>query len=355
MRLALPGALLLALAVALAPEAPEATGATEAIAERRLGLMGTTLEIAVTARDRATALAASERAVAALAAAEARLSTWRDDTELARLNRAPAGEPFALSAALATDLAAARACWQETGGAFDPAVAPLVRAWGLRTGGRLPSEAERRAALAASGLGLIGLARGTAVRRHPDAAIEEGGFGKGAGLRDALAALKAAPGVTSARLDLGGQLAVVGRGARGVFRAAIADPRHRDRPVVELEIDGGSVSTSGNGERGLVVDGRAVGHILDPRTGAPAPDVGSVTVWTADPLAADCLSTGLFVMGPERAVAWAAGRPGVEVVALVPRGDRLAALASPGLAGRLEPLAPGVEIEIRRERTVTER
>ena len=43
--------------------------------ERRLSLMGTSLDIAVEAVDRATALAASERAVAALEAAEARLST----------------------------------------------------------------------------------------------------------------------------------------------------------------------------------------------------------------------------------------------------------------------------------------
>ena len=345
------GALLLALAAARVPEVPEAAPVTPEIIERRLGLMGTTLEIAVTASDRATALAASERAVAALEAAEARLSTWRDDTELARFNRAPAGEPFPLSAALAADLAAARACWQATGGAFDPALAPLVRAWGLRTGGRVPADAERRAALAASGLGLIELTGSAAVRRHAEVAIEEGGFGKGAGLRAALAALAAVPGVASATLDLGGQLATTHRST-----VAIADPRDRDRPVVEIGIDGGSVSTSGNGERGLVVDGRPVGHILDPRTGAPSRDVGSVTVWTADALRADCLSTGLFVMGPERAMAWAAARPrfepDIEVVALVPRGERLVALASPGLAGRLAPLAPGVEIEIWRERAV---
>ena len=55
--------------------------------ERRLGLMGTTLDLTVEALDRATALDASEKAVAALEAAEARLSTWREDGELARLNQ----------------------------------------------------------------------------------------------------------------------------------------------------------------------------------------------------------------------------------------------------------------------------
>jgi thiamine biosynthesis lipoprotein len=118
--------------------------------------------------------------------------------------------------------------------------------------------------------------------------------------------------------------------------------------VAELSIEGGSVSTSGNGERGIVVEGERLGHILDPRTGAPAPDFGSLTVWTADPLRADCLSTGLYVLGPEWALAWAAAHPGVEVLVLRTDGGQLRALASPGLRGRLRSLDPELEIEFKR-------
>jgi thiamine biosynthesis lipoprotein len=312
-----------------------------ATVERRLTLMGTALEIAVEAPDRQAALAASERAVAALEAAEARLSTWRSDTELARLNRSPAGEPVGLSPALFADLAAARRCWQETAGAFDPAIGPLVEAWGLRSGGRRPDERERRAAVAASRMAGLRLEPpGTAVRARPDLVLEEGGFGKGAGLRDAARALADA-GVSRASLDLGGQVAVLGGG----WIVPVADPRRRDRPAVELAIDGGSVSTTGNGERGIAVNGRRLGHVLDPRTGAPARDFGSLTVWTADPLRADCLSTGLYVMGPERALRWAAAHPGVEVLVLEPRRERLRARASPGLGKRLKTLDPQVDIE----------
>jgi thiamine biosynthesis lipoprotein len=307
--------------------------------ERRVMLMGTSLEIAVEAADRAAGLAASERAVAALEAAEARLSTWRDDSELARLNQAPAGEPHALSAALTSDLAAAKRCWQETAGGFDPGVGGLVRAWGLRTGGRLPSEQERRAAAGSIAELRLG-PNGVAVRERPELILEEGAFGKGAGLKDALEAL-ARSGVSRASLDLGGQVAVLGGG----WTVPVADPRQRDRHVLELAIDGGSVSTSSNSERGIESNGRRLGHILDPRTGEPAPDFGSLTVWTDDPLWADCLSTGLYVLGPDRALRWAAGYPGVEVLVLRPRGGRLEALASPGLKGRLKTLNAEVEID----------
>jgi thiamine biosynthesis lipoprotein len=302
-------------------------------------LMGTSLDIAVEAPDRAAGLAASERAVEALEAAEARLSTWRNDTELARLNRAPVGERQTLSPALASDLTAALQCARETEGAFNPAVGPLVRAWGLREGGRLPSPEQKSEAVADSRFEDLDLKAGTAARRRSGLTLEEGGFGKGAGLGNALAALSSL-GVPRASLDLGGQVAVLGKG----WLVPVADPRRRDRPAVALSIDGGSVSTSGNGERGIEVAGRKLGHILDPRTGEPAPDFGSLTVWTADPLRADCLSTGLYVLGPERALAWAATHPGVEVLVLQPKGDRLRVLASPGLKGRIKALDPEVEI-----------
>jgi thiamine biosynthesis lipoprotein len=306
--------------------------------ERRVMLMGTALDVEVEATDRPAALAASERAVEALEAAEARLSTWRDDTELARLNRTPVGEPRTLTPALARDLQAARSCWEETGGAFDPGVGALVRAWSLRNGGRIPDPAELRAAKGVSGLRLHD---GVAVREK-DLLLEEGGWGKGAGLVDALEALKR-DGVARASLDLGGQVAVLGG-----WEIPVADPRWRDRSVAVLKVDGGSVSTSGNGERGIVVEGKRLGHILDPRTGEPAPDFGSLTVWTADPLRADCLSTGLYVLGPERALAWAAAHPGVEVLVLRTEGDRLRALASPGLRGKLKTVDSEIEIEFGR-------
>lgn len=351
---AIPAFSLLLAACAAAGPTPALNQAPDRV-ERRLALMGTSLDIAVEAADRATALAASERAVTALEAAEARLSTWRDDTELARLNRTPVGAPVTLSPELAAELATVRHWWIETGGAFDPGVGPLVRAWGLRTGGRRPSADELRVAVAAGGMEGLRLDGRTAIRERSDLLLEEGGWGKGAGLAGALAALEKLPGVERAILDLGGQVAVFSRRGRGgvPWRVPVADPRRRDRTVVALTIDRGSVATSGNSERGIVVEGERLGHILDPRTGRPAPDFGSMTVWTADPLAADCLSK-LYVLGPEQALAWATAHPGVEVVALrahdgKPEGG-LEAWATPGLKGKIEVLARDVGIRFWRDR-----
>ena len=314
-----------------------------AVVERRVMLMGTALEIKVEAADRTAALAASELAVEALEAAEARLSTWRDDSELERLNRAPVGQPVQLSPRLAAELRGVQHWWRETRGAFDPGIGALIAAWGLRTGGRVPGAEERKRARAAGGLAGLDLgADGRAVRRRPGLRIEEGGWGKGAGLDAAIAALRADGHARAAVLDLGGQVAVYGRGTS--WTATVADPRDRQRGVVALTVSAGSIATSGNSEHGFERDGVRYGHLLDPRTGAPAPDFGSLTVWAPEALAADCLSK-LYVLGPDGALAWARAHPGVEVLALRTDGGRLRALASPGLRGKLQPLDPEVEID----------
>lgn len=323
------------LALALAAPQEHAPGAR---VERRLSAMGTWLELEVEAADRAAALQASEAAVRAIEGVEARLSTWREDSELARLNRAPVGAVVALSPELADDLARARDCWRETDGAFDPGLGALVAAWGLRSGGRQPSAPELEAARAVHGFASFELDGRRAVRHHALAAIEEGGFGKGVGLDAALRALRAA-GARSARLDFGGQLAVLGE----EYRCALADPRERERPVLELAFASGSLATSGNSEHGIVVDGVPRGHLLDPRSGAPAPDFGSLSVWAADATAADCLSK-LYVLGPDGALHFQAEHPQVELIALVRDGQRLCARASAGWRGRLRVLVPDLEL-----------
>lgn len=314
--------------------------------ERRLSAMGTWLDLEVAAPERPLALEASERAVRAIEACEARLSTWREDSELARLNRAAVGEVVTLSSELAADLGRARDYWQATGGAFDPGLGALVAAWGLRTGGRAPTTVELAEALAAGGFAGFELAGSRAVRRHRLAAIEEGGFGKGVGLDAAVAALVGA-GITEARIDLGGQLALLGSPSSGSWKAVLADPRDRARAVLELRLDSGSLSTSGSSERGIVVDGVRRGHLLDPKNGRPAEGFGSLSVWATDATTADCLSTGLYVLGSTQAFRWrAAHRAGepIELLVLEPRGERLLALASEGWRGRLLPIAPELDL-----------
>ena len=303
--------------------------------ERRVASMGTTAEVEIVAASRDDGLAASELVVQELRRVEDLLTTWRD-SPLRRLNETPPGGQVAVGVELASVLRDALAWSERTDRAFDPTVAPLVRAWDLRGEGRLASAGEIAAALAAVGPGAfrIDAARGTAARLHPSAGIDEGAWGKGYAL-DAAAHRLAAAAVGDARIDLGGQQLALGTGESGAaWEVSVAHPRERGREVLTLALSGLSVSTSGNSERGRTVSGVRIGHELDPRTGRPAPDFGSVTVIAPSGLVADVLSTALFVLGPERGLELSERlrREGVpqEALFLVDDGrGRLRAVASP--------------------------
>ncbi len=302
---------------ASAPSAEARLGVVEV--RRTVHLMGTRLEGIAWSRDREAGLATLEAAFEEVEREEALLSTWREGTPLARLNAAAPGEAVEVSARLGGLLEEARRIARATGGAFDPAVGSLVDAWDLRGEGRRPSEGELASARRASGLGCFEPGPGRRVTpRCPGAWIDAGAFGKGSALRRAgeeLGVGSDAP--TATLLDFGGQLLAVGAPpGREAWPAAVAHPARRDRPVAELRLRDRSAATTSASERFVTIDGRVRGHVLDPRTGRPAPAWGSATVVAEDPLRTDALSTALFVMGPEEGWRWARGRDDVGVLLL---------------------------------------
>jgi len=343
MRMIVPG--LLGCVVSMPDLAMGSTGGDVVRLERRALAMGTRVEVTVEAAERTVAVAASQAALDAIADAERRLSTWVTGSEIGRLNSATVGSWVGLSPVTAHELSDALRWAEATGGAFDPTVGVLVRAWDLRGAGRVPGETELTALRERVGwTGLeVGAARGR--RTIGGLEVEEGGFGKGAALRAATAAAVTAA-ARCVRVDLGGQWASAG--ACGEVVLSIAHPSDRSRVVATLEWARGSVATSGHSERDVKAEGVTIGHLLDPRTGRPAPDRGSVTVLADDPLTADAVATALAVMGPQDGSRWLSGGagPGVEAVfAVAPPVGAVRLTATEGLGPRIRP-ADGVTLEI---------
>ncbi|MEJ2502656.1 MAG: FAD:protein FMN transferase [Gemmatimonadota bacterium] len=269
--------------------------------ERESLVMGTRLATEVEAR---AAPDVAEEATAAVRRVEALLSTWKPDSELSALNAGVPGEPRPVSPELLAVLLELGAWVEETGGAFDPAVGALVDAWGLRGGGRAPTEEELDAARSSSGWSHLTLdPAGHATLERSGVWLDAGAFGKGLALRKAAREIQAAGG--TAVLNFGGQVTAVGTETE----IGVAHAEDRGRSVAQLRLRNASAATTSAGERSVEVDGRARGHILDPRTGEPVGPWGSVTVVAEDPMVADILSTALFVMGPDAALEWAAERP----------------------------------------------
>ena len=293
--------------------------------------MGTRATLTTWDDDAARGRRRLERLLQALEETEARLSTWRDDSEISRLNATAGRGPQALSASTCRLFTTLDRTVRDTGGAFDPSVGPLTAAWDIHGSGRIPSAAAVAAARARTGWHRLSFdpVRCT-LAMPPGAALDVGAFGKGDGLDAARAAVtdERAPWV----IDLGGQVALSGL-PRG-WDIALAHPDKRTVPLLTLTLPEGSLSTSGGSERDRWVRGVRIPHHLDPRTGSPAAFNGSVSVWHTSALAADALSTALFVMGPEAGVAWADERGVAALFAIPHRSGLVERRASKAFARR---------------------
>lgn len=324
---------LAALLAAVAAIAASSAGPRLQLIARDVYLMGTRAHLAAFAPAREEGLRTLAAALAALEDTEAELSTWRESSAVSALNRQPVGRPWQARPDLCRSLAEVWRWHAATGGAFDPAIGRLLGAWKIHEAGAVPSAELQMRAAGSSGLSLLVFdpAACTITKEH-EVAIDVGAWGKG----EALDRVEAALGQGPWFVDLGGQVSAGGEGPADGWSVAIAHPRHRDRPYRYVQLREGSLSTSGVSDNDVVVEGRRISHIFDPRTGRPAAFEGSVTVWHRSGLAADALSTALFVMGPEEGLRWAEAR-GVAALYLIPEPRSVRPLASRAFDARFRP------------------
>ena len=258
---------------------------------------------------------------------EAEISTTAETSTVYALNHQGSGVLSPQAAGLlgrALDLCA------ETGGALDLSVYPVVRAWGFTTQDyRVPDEAELDDLLDRVDYTRIELAPDGSVTLAPGMEIDLGSVAKGY-TGDLLSGILRQGGVTSALLDLGGNIQALGSKPDGSpWRVAIQNPAG-DGILGILSVSDQAVVTSGGYERYFTDDnGNLWWHIMDPTTGYPAnKGLISVTIVGKEGLTCDALATALFIMGTNGAMDYWQTHRDFEMV-LVTQSGRL--LLTPGL------------------------
>lgn len=272
--------------------------------------LGTLVEIVVRDADGARAAELIERAFAEIARLEALLSEWRPGSEISRLSTSAGGAALDLSPETADVLIRARAIAEETDGAFDPTVLPLVRLFGFAGGTpRLPSAREVDRARAHVGWRKLEVQASPPRARLTERgmAVGLGAIGKGFIADRALAEMRA-HGASAALVKAAGDFAGFGGTALRPWPIAIEDPDRPGEILATFDLQHGGVSTSAPTYRHFEAKGARTHHILDPRTGWPARGARSVTVIAGEATRSDAWSTALFVMGAQGPRALAAQR-----------------------------------------------
>jgi thiamine biosynthesis lipoprotein len=292
--------------------------------------LGTSYEVAVVVGE-----GEEEAARRGLASARARchelevtLSEWREDSEISRLNQLAWREPIPVSRPVQRLLEGGLHVARVTRGAFDFTWASLGTLWDqAEQRGRAPDAAETREARRHLGTDKVVLEDGKVRLLSPGTRLGVASFAKG-WIIDALFRTLRRAGFANVIVNIGGDLRTSGHDGRGEHQVfSVLDPYQPTRAAVAMAVVEGAMATSGNYFRKRWIGATGYGHLFDPATGRPPEFDGSVTVLAADAAMADALSTALFVMGPERGLAFARKVPGLDVLYLTRTGavatDRL--------------------------------
>jgi thiamine biosynthesis lipoprotein len=265
---------------------------------------------------------------AAVDQVDLQMSTWKPDSDLMRVNRAPVDVWVAVPAELLEVLACALEVQRQSAGAFDPCVGGLVNAWGFGAQSDAPDAIAIRIArqsqpLPAHACLVLDKAAGR-VRKRVPLQLDLCGIAKGYAV-DRMAQVLQKHGVRHALAALDGELRAVGAQSSGAsWSVALESPEleHRaERGVIELADL--AVATSGDYRRYLEVGGARFAHTMDPRRWAPVNNgVASVTVLASSCMHADAWATALLVAGPGEGLAMAQ-RMGMDVLFLLRRGESL--------------------------------
>lgn len=278
--------------------------------------MGTVVKITAVARNESLAQSAATAGFAEIQRLEELLSTWIPTSELSRVNSSAGGMPISVSPETMTVVQGALQVAEMTGGGFNIAIGPVVDAWNVNEGRRVPTETELEDLRSLVDLKSVhaDVWKRTIYLKKTGMRIDVGGIGKGYAADQAVMAMKKA-GAVAGVVALSGDIKTFGRLPGGrKFPVGIQHPRKEGEVLAFIDLEDEAISTAGDYERFFEHDGVRYHHILDPKTLQPARSCQAVTVVAREGIWADGLDTGIFVMGVESGMRLVESLPDVEAI-----------------------------------------
>lgn len=260
------------------------------------------------------------------------MSTYQQDSEISRFNQLKeANQAVEISQDFAKVVAEAVRLNKMTEGALDVTVGPLVNLWGFGPDKRLnkvPSDEQIKERSSYVGINKISLktdSKPMLTKSEPNLYLDLSSIAKGFGV-DKLAEHLEKIGLSNYLVEIGGELRGKGKNLQGLdWRIAIEQPIMEQAQSVQITVPlhNLGMATSGN-YRNYFEDenGNRLSHIIDPQKLSPVShNLASITVLAPTTMTADGLSTGLFVLGAEKALALAE-REKLAIFLIVKSGDK---------------------------------
>ena len=238
------------------------------------------------------------------------------------------GANVVVSAQVAKMLSTAKTVYDQSGGALDLSIYPVVKLWGFVDGRYyVPTDEELSAQLIRKAYDQMVLtsypATGSYSVTFPAGTeISFASIAKGCAAENAVSAMRQA-GVESGIISLGGNVQTLGLKPDGSkWTVAIQDPNNTSGWVGTVKVSEMAVVTSGSYQRYFEYDGNTYHHIINPQSAGPVSNgLVSATVICEDGTMADALSTAMFVLGETRALNYWRTYGGFEMILISKSGQ----------------------------------
>lgn len=283
-------------------------------------LMGTEVSVYLWSDDAQLGQQALEDVFSEAARIDRLMSTYKDDSEISKINRLAADSPVLASKELFQLVQRSLDISVLTLGAFDITYDSVGQYYDFRSRQRPDSETVanerenidyRYVQLDQAGSNITFLKEG--VR------INLGGIAKGYVVERGVDILRH-HGVENAIVTAGGDSRLLGDRRGRPWMVGIRDPRIEGQVAISVPLADEAISTSGDYERFFDEDGVRYHHIIQPATGVPASGVRSATVFGPDAVITDALSTSVFVMGVDQGLTLIGTLPDYESIVIDSEG-----------------------------------
>lgn len=282
--------------------------------------MGTRIHVEAWSDDEAAATTVLQAVMDEMRRIDRTYSSYREDSELSRINANAASGWVPISAEFLEILQKCRYASQISGGAFDITYASVGRYFDYREGDR-PDASQVDRAVQGIDYRYVELdPEVPAVRfAREEVYVDLGGIAKGFAVDLGISIMRRA-GIEHGSVTAGGDSRIIGDRRGKPWTVGVRDPRDDASMVAVLPLTDTAVSTSGDYERFFEEDGVRYHHILDPTTGDSARDSWSVTILGPEAAFTDALSTSVFVLGPEKGLALINRLPGIDAIVIDANG-----------------------------------
>ena len=242
-------------------------------------------------------------------------STYRNDSEIMKLNQANIGQPVNLDSELVAVILLSKELQARLGPVWDPTIVPVSQKYGFKT----TSLAEPLKV----GLNFLSVISESQVQKLDHIALDLSSIAKGVAV-DGLSSLLNKLNIVGSYVDIGGEIKTTGsKTGQKPWGIGIQSPLKPNGLASVIYASDIAIATSGNYLNYNTIDGEKIGHILDPVNKKPVQhELLSVSILAHNCAVADAIATGVYVMGPDKAQKWLKNNSDIPALLILKKDDK---------------------------------